>query len=188
MSAVLARKAFSLDPNVAMAARVLACAEYRTRHWAERVSAVDRAMALKQDDATLWFMAAVAHWHKGDKNQAGTWFDKAAGAAKQNASENDELHELWTEAARLLGQPGPDPGNRLVVLQSHAASNWPSTANQRRRSSSSARLSSDSPKMQPPTSTSAPPSARQGKPTKQSRTPHRHPAEGRRWRAPRQAR
>jgi len=109
---VLARKAIELDTNEVMAARVLAIAEYRTRHWAECVSAVDRAMTMKQDDATLWFMAAVAHWRTGDKEQARSSFDKAAGAAKQSLSDDEELREVWTEAARLLGQPGPKAGGR----------------------------------------------------------------------------
>ncbi|HEV3120832.1 MAG TPA: tetratricopeptide repeat protein [Isosphaeraceae bacterium] len=108
----LARKAIDLDPNEAMAARVLAFAEYRTGHWAQCVSAVDRALAMQQDDATLWFIAAVAHWHKGDKDQARRWFDKAAGSAQQNESEDEDLRELWSEAAKLLGQPGPSAGGR----------------------------------------------------------------------------
>jgi hypothetical protein len=56
-----------------------------------------------------WFLMALASWQKGEKDKSRSWFDKAARAARTTEKHpNDaELRQLWTEAAELLGRPGP---------------------------------------------------------------------------------
>ncbi len=103
-----ARKAVELAPSDVASVNTLALAEYRSGHWAESVAAAERAMQLRHgDSAEDWFILALALSWKGEKDNARMWFDKAAGWTKQNAPENADLLQLWTEARDLLGQHGP---------------------------------------------------------------------------------
>jgi tetratricopeptide (TPR) repeat protein len=105
---VHARKAVELAPKDGDAVAALALAEYRSGHWAESLAAIEQSLTMENGgDASNWFVLALARREKGDKNQARTWFDKAVVWTRQNAPEDPELHQLWTEAAELLGQPGP---------------------------------------------------------------------------------
>jgi len=49
----------------------------------------------------------MAHHQKGDRAEARKWFDKAVAWTKENDPKNIELRGFWTEAAKLVGQPGP---------------------------------------------------------------------------------
>jgi hypothetical protein len=51
----------------------------------------------------------MAHHQKGDRAEARKWFDKAVAWTKENDPKNIELRGFWTEAAKLVGQPGPAP-------------------------------------------------------------------------------
>ena len=53
-------------------------------------------------------LPAMAHWQKGDKDQARNWFDKAVAWTEEKAPNDAGLRQFWAEAAELLGQPGPD--------------------------------------------------------------------------------
>ena len=59
-------------------------------------------------NANDWFLLAMAHWQKGDKDEACKWFDKAVARTKEQGPENADSRRFWEEAAELLGQPGPD--------------------------------------------------------------------------------
>jgi tetratricopeptide (TPR) repeat protein len=111
-----ARKAVELAPSDVASVNTLALAEYRSGHWAESVAAAERAMQLRDGDSALdWFILALALWRKGEKDNARMWFDKAARWTKQNAPENADLLQVWTEARDLLDPQGPganEPGNR----------------------------------------------------------------------------
>ena len=105
---VHARKAVELAPKVGICYLLLALAEYRLGHWTESLAAGERSMALQNGgDASNWFLMALAHWQRGHKDEARPWFDKAVAWTKQNTPENQDLLQLWTETAELLGQPGP---------------------------------------------------------------------------------
>ena len=54
-----------------------------------------------------WFFSAMAHSQNGEKVEARKCFDKAVAKAKEKGPNNAELHQFWTEAAELLGQPVP---------------------------------------------------------------------------------
>ncbi len=102
-----AQAAVTKSPGDSNSRTTLALAEYRAGHWAESIAAADRAIALtKGVDASNWFFLAMAHWQKGDKDDARKWFDKAVAWAKQDLK-NVELRQFWAEAAQLLGLPGP---------------------------------------------------------------------------------
>ena len=104
-----ARKAVELDPKNGDGYRTLALVEYRLGHWPESLAASKESLTLKNGgDAFNWFLHALAHGQKGDKDEARKWFDKAVGWTREREPENAELRRLWTEAAELLGQPRPD--------------------------------------------------------------------------------
>ncbi len=104
-----ARKAVELAPKAGDKFNTLALAEYRSGHWTESLAASQRSLALQGGGyAADWFLLALAHWQKGEKDQARTCFDKAVASTKTKAPANKELLQFWAEAAELLGCPGPD--------------------------------------------------------------------------------
>jgi tetratricopeptide (TPR) repeat protein len=105
-----ARKGVELAPeNRIIFLSTLALAEYRVGHWAESIAASERSMALQNGGAAWdWFFLAMAHAQMAEKDEARKWFDKAVVWTKEKDSRNSELRQFWTEAAELLGQPGPD--------------------------------------------------------------------------------
>src|SRR5262249_34876176 len=109
---VHARKSVELAPRAGNSHNTLALAEYRLGHWVGSLAAIERSMALTNGgNAYAWFILALAHWQKGDKDEAGNWFDKAVDWTKRYATRDADLLQLWTEAADLLGQPRPNaPG------------------------------------------------------------------------------
>jgi eukaryotic-like serine/threonine-protein kinase len=108
-AAALMRQSLETQPKVPSVHATLALVEYRRRHWDASIAAVERAMALRKGgQAAEWFLLAMALARKGEKEKALPWFDKAVErAVKKNLKEVD-VTQLWTEAARLLGRPGPD--------------------------------------------------------------------------------
>ena len=90
---------------------ILALAEYRRGHWDDGgIAAVDnQSMALeKGGQAADWFLAALIHARKGEKEIARTWFDKAVERARPRISKKSTCKCCGTRAATLLGQPGPE--------------------------------------------------------------------------------
>jgi eukaryotic-like serine/threonine-protein kinase len=103
-----ARKAVELAPEIANSFNTLALAEYRSGHWDLSLAASERSTALWSGaDAWDWFFQALARWQKGDRQGARKWFDKAVARTKQRDPKYVELRQFWTEAAALLGEPGP---------------------------------------------------------------------------------
>ena len=104
-----ARKAVEIDPGNGSLVNTLMLAEYRASHWAESIAAGERSMALTNGgDANDWFFLAMAHSQKGNKDEARKWFDKSVAWTTEKAPNSAELRQFWTEAAELVGQPGPD--------------------------------------------------------------------------------
>jgi len=110
-----ARKAVEVEPRNGNYVNTLALAEYRAGHWEESIAASERSMALGSGGGpSTWFFLALAHGKKGAKGAARKWFDKAVAWTKDKEPNNSELCQFWTEAAELLGQPGPvTPGTGL---------------------------------------------------------------------------
>jgi superkiller protein 3 len=103
-----ARKAVELDKSSSNIYGTLALAHYRAGHWAESLAGSEQAIKLRGGpigyDA---FIQSVARWHKGEKDEAGKWFEKAVEWTRLNAADNLVLRGFWSEAAELLGRPGP---------------------------------------------------------------------------------
>ena len=106
-----ARLAVSLGPKDGNFRTTLALAEYRAGHWAESIAAAEQSIALlKGEDASNWFFLAMALWQKGEKHRSRSFFEQAVSWTRKNDPSNAALLAFWREAAKLLGQPGPDAG------------------------------------------------------------------------------
>ncbi|MGO9466029.1 MAG: tetratricopeptide repeat protein [Isosphaeraceae bacterium] len=107
-----ARQAVVLVPKNGGFCTTLALAEYRAGHWAESIAAALRSTKLTDGadpaNAANWFFLAMARWQQGGRDEARKWLDKAVALTREKDPENAELRPFWAEAAKLLGQPGPD--------------------------------------------------------------------------------
>jgi tetratricopeptide (TPR) repeat protein len=104
-----ARGAVALAPKEGGIHNTLGLAEYRCGRWDAAIAAAEQSMTLQQGGSALdWFILAMAHARKGDKDEAIRWFDKAVVSTKKKAADDVELRQFWTEAANLLGRPGPE--------------------------------------------------------------------------------
>ena len=99
----------------------LALAEYRAGHWAESLTACEKAMALsKGGTASDWFFMAMALWQKADKDKARMWFDKAVAWTREKDPKNKDLLQFWKEAGDITG-PACAPGGRNPPRQASRA-------------------------------------------------------------------
>lgn len=61
-------------------------------------------------DGLDWFLVAMIEWRRGQKTDAGRWYDRAAQEFERRPSVNEPLRLLWVEAAELFGhEPPPEP-------------------------------------------------------------------------------
>ena len=103
------RKAVELAPNDSYSYVTLALAEYRLGNWSESLAASSHSLALiKSGDPSSWFLMSLAHWQRGEKDEARRRFDQGAMWMREREVKNPTPRRLWSEAAELLGQPGPD--------------------------------------------------------------------------------
>jgi hypothetical protein len=71
-------------------------------------AATERSIArLNAIDPSNWFFLAMAHWQRGEKERARSYFDRAVKWTKTKDPTNAELLQFWRESAGLLGEPGP---------------------------------------------------------------------------------
>jgi hypothetical protein len=69
-------------------------------HETPALAALDKATALGgKEDATSWFLMAMIHGQKGEKEQTRPWFDKAVAWMKARSYQGMDPRLLWTEAA-----------------------------------------------------------------------------------------
>jgi tetratricopeptide (TPR) repeat protein len=108
----LARRAVELVPkdgptlHQAHCWNTLGVALYRTGDWKAAIEALEKAEALEPKYlAFSGFFLAMAHWRLDHKDEARTWYDKAAAWKAENLSWNaeEELLLFRAEAAALLG-------------------------------------------------------------------------------------
>jgi WD40 repeat protein/serine/threonine protein kinase/Flp pilus assembly protein TadD len=74
--------------------------------WDRALSHLSKASELERADANLgfwWFQLAIAHWHVGEKDEAGHWYGQALKWMATNQPRNAKLRRLRAEAAYLLG-------------------------------------------------------------------------------------
>jgi tetratricopeptide (TPR) repeat protein len=104
-----ARKAVERKPDDGDFHNTLGAAEYRAGNWGPAIAALRKSMELRRGgDASDWFFLSLAQKRLGRDEEAGAWFDKAVIWTRQHGPRNEELRRFWSEAAELLGRPGPD--------------------------------------------------------------------------------
>jgi serine/threonine protein kinase/tetratricopeptide (TPR) repeat protein len=104
----LARRAVQLKTETWYIYNTLGLAEYRNDHWDEAISSLNRSVELdKGSKPTDFFFLAMALWRRGDKSEAEQFFQRGVGVASKQETINPELKMFWSEAAGVLGKPGP---------------------------------------------------------------------------------
>lgn len=84
----------------------LAVARYRNEDWTGALDSLQKSMELRSGgDSFDWFFLAMTHWQLGQKDEAGTWYDKAVVWMEKNKSDDEQLQRFRAEAAALLGLP-----------------------------------------------------------------------------------
>jgi serine/threonine protein kinase len=97
-------KAFEKLPRDDRYWGLLGAARYRTGDAAGAIQAIDRRMEMSSGgDGSDWFYYVMALGRKGDREQARTWFGKAASWTDRTRPKDDLLRRLRAEAASLLG-------------------------------------------------------------------------------------
>jgi tetratricopeptide (TPR) repeat protein len=72
-------------------------------------------MALQHcGDALNWFLMALANLQMGEKDKARGAFGQAVAWMREHSPKHESFHQLWTEAAGLLGQPGPGAAEAAI--------------------------------------------------------------------------
>ena len=104
----LEHRVLKASPDSGWALNTLGLAEYRAGHWNEAIDALNRGVKIDGDaDPTNFFFLAMAHWCRGDKQEAQTFFDRGAQLATARLGNNPEWRMFWAESAALLGKAGP---------------------------------------------------------------------------------
>ncbi len=116
----LAQQAIELIPKVGPFWNTLGAARYRAGDWLGAISALEQARKLRSageasdgwepsmkprwgGEASDGLFLAMAHWQKGDKERARSWFDGAIAWMDKNRPTDEELLHLRAEASALLG-------------------------------------------------------------------------------------
>jgi tetratricopeptide (TPR) repeat protein len=98
-----AKKAVDLTSEQGFCWTTLGAAHYRAGQRQDAVSALERAMELRDGgDSYDWFFLAMARWQLGDTDKGREWYDKAVEWMDKNQPNNEELRRLRGEAAELL--------------------------------------------------------------------------------------
>lgn len=100
-----AKQAVELAPEQGSCWHTLGVALYRAGDWKAAIKVLEESRAL-HDEAEFsfdGFFLAMAHWQRGNKDEARKWYDQAVQWMEKNQPQNEELRRFRTEAAELLG-------------------------------------------------------------------------------------
>jgi hypothetical protein len=107
-----AKKATKRMPQSGLFWSSLGLASYRAGDWRSCVESISKAIELRNGgEPGDWLVLAMAHWQKGDKDQARRWYGKGAKWMKENDPNSYDLGRLRDEAADLLGLAVPQMPN-----------------------------------------------------------------------------
>jgi hypothetical protein len=83
--------------------------QYRAGQRDEALISFRKSMGLSHGgDPYDWFFVAMIEHEHGKVDEATRWYDKSVDWIKQQKSPDADLLPIWTEAAKLLGRPGPE--------------------------------------------------------------------------------
>jgi len=104
----LAEQVTELMPGEPRYWSTLALARYRAGDWDSAIQALNKPGELHaRGDDSDWFVLAMAHWRKGNKDEARKWYTQAINWMEQNKSEDRELRQFRAETESLLGIVDP---------------------------------------------------------------------------------
>lgn len=104
-------RAVQLAPERGSYWNTLGVAYYRAGDWAAAIDALEKAEALEPERnlAVNGCFLAMAHWQKGERDQARRWYDKAVARIEETNPACEELLRFRAEAAALI-EEGTTPG------------------------------------------------------------------------------
>ncbi len=115
---VHSNRAVELGPKQGNFFGTLGLVEYRLGHWQPAQAAIERKMKLHRGgDAYDWLILALVDAKQGRKDQARALFDKSLEWIKKHDARDPDLRLFWSEAADLLGQPGPDATAAALAMR-----------------------------------------------------------------------
>jgi tetratricopeptide (TPR) repeat protein/serine/threonine protein kinase len=102
----MASEAVELNPKLADYWNTLGVGNYRADNWDKSIAALNKSASMsKENDWCDFLFLAMAHWKKGDKAEARTWYDRAAKRIRDQRIDTEESRRFQAEAAALLGLP-----------------------------------------------------------------------------------
>jgi serine/threonine protein kinase/tetratricopeptide (TPR) repeat protein len=100
----LARRATEMAPERGVYWTMLGQALYRAGEWSAAIEALTRAMGLQSGgNAEEWYFLAMAHWQRGENDEARSWLDKAVAWTDRRQPRDDDLRRVRDEATALIG-------------------------------------------------------------------------------------
>ena len=103
----LVRRAFKAAPEGSYYG-TLGLAEYRNGLWSDAIATLNKsAERNKGAEPTDFFLLSMAHWKRGDKTEAQSFFQQGVNLASKRGTNDRELTMFWAEAAELVGKQGP---------------------------------------------------------------------------------
>jgi Flp pilus assembly protein TadD len=104
----LARKAVEFKPEDGEYWNTLGVAQYRNGDFAAAITSLDKSLELGPGESTFACNALVlsmAHWQRGDQDEARRWYDQAMEWIKEHKPEDDDLPSFRAEAEELMQIP-----------------------------------------------------------------------------------
>lgn len=94
----------------------LGVALYRTGDWNASLAALSKSLERRRLNGVDWFFMAMAHWQRGEKENARKWYTAATRWAEKYEPENEELARFRAEATALLKMPATTPVEKADEL------------------------------------------------------------------------
>jgi len=102
----LAKQALKYEPEAVKHWRLLGIAQYRAGDPTAAVASLHKTMELANGGgAQQLLFLAMAHWQKGNRQEARQWYDKAVAWIDKNHPADEEYDRFRAEAAEVLGKP-----------------------------------------------------------------------------------
>jgi WD40 repeat protein/tetratricopeptide (TPR) repeat protein len=110
-AASLMKAAVGRQPESPHMWNTLGAAHYRAGDWPAAIEALQKSRELNGTTSLGFdgFFLAMAHWRRGDREEARRWYDRSVAWMEENAPADEELRRFRAEAAALLGRPDAMP-------------------------------------------------------------------------------
>jgi serine/threonine protein kinase len=130
-----AQQATNASPNDGNYWNTLGAAQYCAGDWQSSIKALKTSMKLRGGgDAFDWFFLAMAYWRLDQREDARTWYDKAAQWMDRHQPKDEELRHFRVGATVLIGvseaAPPIDRSQRQLAAYSEASLEPASTSSE----------------------------------------------------------